>query len=82
MMGLDIQDSHDNRKPLSLFRDEIILEFLRDYRYLPLAMMGALARAINTTIVVWVQHPTSPGKLVVHREMQVGFLAYEVMTSG
>ena len=74
MMGLDVLDDETNRQPLSHFKNELDGEFLRDHRYLTLSMMGALAEAICTTIVVWVQHPTCPGKLVVHRERQVGFL--------
>ena len=74
MMGLDVLDDATNRQPLSHFKNELDGEFLRDHRYLNLSMMGALAEAICTTIVVWVQHPTCPGKLVVHRERQVGFL--------
>ena len=74
MMGLDVLDDETNRHPISHVKDELDCESLWDHRYMTLAMTGALAQAINTAIVVWVQHPTSPSKLVVHRESQVGFL--------
>ena len=74
MMGLDVLDDETNRHPISHVKDELDCESLRDHRYMTLAMMGALAQAINTAIVVWVQHPTSPSKLVVHRESQVGYI--------
>ena len=59
MMGLDVLDDETNRHPLSHFRGELDSESLRDHRYMTLAMVGALAQAINTAVVVWVQHPTS-----------------------
>ena len=68
MMGLDVLDDETSRHPMSHVKDELDCESLRDHRYMTLAMMGALAQAINTAIVVWVQHPTSPSRLVVHRE--------------
>ena len=67
-MDLDVLDDESNRQPLSHVRDQLDCEFLNHHRYMPLAMMGALTQAINAAIVVWVQHPTSPSRLVVHRE--------------
>lgn len=42
------------------------------------SVRGALLKSLNTTIVAWVQHPTSPNNLVVPRENQV---RYSVLTS-
>ena len=72
MMGLDVLDDETNRHPISHVKDELDCESLRDHRYMTLATTGALAQAINTAIVVWVQHPTSPSKLVVQREKPGG----------
>ena len=58
-MDLDVLDDESNRQPLSHVRDQLDYEFFNHHRYMPLAMMGALTQAINTAVVVWVQHPTS-----------------------
>ena len=66
-MGFDILDGHNNRKPLSVFDDQRQRAFLKYYQYMPLTVLGAVAEAIDTNIVVWVHHPQWTGRLVVHR---------------
>lgn len=60
MVGLDEEGNYNNRMPLSLFRGDFHRGCLRDYRYTTLAIIGSLAQAIDTKIVVWVQQPSRP----------------------
>ena len=59
IMDLDVLDDGSSRQPLSHFRGQLDCEFLGDHRYMTLAMMVALSQAINTAVVVRVEHPTS-----------------------
>ena len=69
-MGFDISEGY--WKPLSVLGVQLQRGFLKDYyQYTTLTVMGAVAEAIATNIVVWVQHPQCPDRLVVHREYQV-----------
>lgn len=70
-MGFDISDGFNNRKRLSVFDVQLQLAFLKDNLYMPLSIMGAVAEAVGTNIVVWVQHPQSGDRLVVHDAYQV-----------
>ena len=69
-MGFDISDGY-NREPLSVWDVQLLRGFLKDYQYMALTVMGAVAKVIATKIAVWVQHPQCPDRLVVHREYQV-----------
>ena len=48
-MGFDISDGFHNRKPLSVFHDQLHCAFLKDYQYTPLTDMGASQRPSRPT---------------------------------
>lgn len=55
-MGFGISDDSKNRKPLSVFQVQLQNAFLKDYQYLTLTVMGAVAEAISANIVFWLPH--------------------------
>lgn len=61
MMGLNVLNSRLLQQQAAVIAIPgcgLHREFLRDQRYMTLAVLGALVQSINTTIVVSVQHPT------------------------
>lgn len=74
-MWLGFETSH--HASLEEYRRALSSQFLTLGRYMSTQVMGAVAEAINHTVVIWVAHPTDKTALIVHHlhSMQGGGLA-------
>ena len=78
-MGFNISNhtARGTKTTLAVFEQKLTTEFLNWGQYMSVHIMGAVAEAINHTIVVWVTHPKNKTALIVHHlySMQGGGLA-------
>lgn len=65
MMEIDVQESCNDRMPLSLVRDQRNRLVLTEYLHMTAAIVGASRQAVNTITVGWVQYTRSIPKFAV-----------------